>query len=171
MPRAKSKDELLVAANKQYQALWTLINSLTEEELHKIFLFEDRDKNVRDVLIHLHEWHNMLLAWVHNNTSGHPQSFLPEGYNWKTYPKLNVVFWENHQNTSFDHAKAMFNKTHHDVITVIESFTNEELFTKKFFNWTGSTSLGSYCVSSTASHYDWAIKKIKKHQKLIREHQ
>lgn len=28
-----------------------------------------------------------------------------------------------------------------------------------------ATNLGSYCVSATASHYDWAMKKIKKHIK------
>ncbi|MGO3678157.1 MAG: ClbS/DfsB family four-helix bundle protein, partial [Microbacteriaceae bacterium] len=32
-----------------------------------------------------------------------------------------------------------------------------------FFPWTGTTSLGSYCVSATSSHYDWAIKKIRAH--------
>ncbi|MFC2579722.1 MAG: ClbS/DfsB family four-helix bundle protein, partial [Bacteroidota bacterium] len=31
------------------------------------------------------------------------------------------------------------------------------------FDWTGTSTLGAYCVSATASHYDWAIKKIKVH--------
>lgn len=42
---------------------------------------------------------------------------------------------------------------------------NPRTVTYKFFNWTGTTSLGSYCVSATSSHYDWAMKKIKKTQK------
>ncbi len=50
---------------------------------------------------------------------------------------------------------------------IIESFTNEELFTNKYFPWTGTTSVGSYCVSSTSSHYDWAIKKINKHKRSV----
>ena len=32
---------------------------------------------------------------------------------------------------------------------------------RKKFDWTGNTTLGSYFISSTASHYDWAIKKNK----------
>ena len=50
-----------------------------------------------------------------------------------------------------------------------ETFSNEELFTKKAFDWTGTTSLGSYCVSATFSHYDWATKDIKKALKKWRE--
>ncbi|HOP45228.1 MAG TPA: ClbS/DfsB family four-helix bundle protein, partial [Flavobacteriales bacterium] len=38
----------------------------------------------------------------------------------------------------------------------------EELFEKKRYRWTGSTSLGAYLVSATSSHYDWALKLIQK---------
>lgn len=41
---------------------------------------------------------------------------------------------------------------------MIEGFTDGELFTKKRFTWTGTTSVGSYFVSSTSSDYDWAAK-------------
>ena len=52
---------------------------------------------------------------------------------------------------------------------LVDGFTNEELFTKNIFNWTGATTLGSYCVSSTSSHYDWAIKKLKAHRKNLKK--
>ena len=57
--------------------------------------------------------------------------------------------------------------THQKAIALAETFSNEELFTKKYFPWTGTTDLGSYFVSSTSSHYDWAIKKIKLHCKKV----
>ena len=47
----------------------------------------------------------------------------------------------------------------------ISNFSNKELFTKKYFDWTGSTSLGQYFQSSMSSHYEWAYKKIKLHKK------
>jgi len=40
---------------------------------------------------------------------------------------------------------------------LIEVFSNDELFTKGIYKWIGGTSLGSYFVSSTSSHYDWAL--------------
>ena len=69
-----------------------------------------------------------------------------------------------------DHLRAIaiLQKSHVEVMCLIDTFTNEQLFTSKFFDWTGTTSLGSYCVSATSSHYDWAMKKIKKHKKELK---
>ena len=120
-----------------------------------------------DVLVHLYEWHQLLLNWIHSNQSGNKANFLPEPYNWKTYPQMNVGFWEKHQHTSLKEAVQLLKESHSEVINLIDSFTNEELFTNKYFSWTGTTSLGSYCVSATSSHYDWAIKKIKEHKKSL----
>ena len=166
MARPTTKTNLLEAATGQFVTLWQLINSMSENEQNATFLFEDRDKNLRDILVHLFEWHQLLLNWADANLHGESKSFLPEPYNWKTYPKMNIGFWEKHQNTSYVDAKEVLQKSHSKVIELIESFSNEELFEKKHFPWTGTTSLGSYCVSATSSHYDWAIKK---HLKVYRE--
>ena len=42
-----------------------------------------------------------------------------------------------------------------------------ELFEKDVFDWVGGSVLGSYFVSNTSSHYDWAMKKLKAHKKLV----
>lgn len=182
MPRAKSKDELVKSAEENYIKLLDMISSMTEKQLNTPFDFSgdeskkeahwSRDKNVRDVLIHLYEWHILLLKFVENNAdktdSKAAISFLPSQYTWKTYGEMNVMFWNRHQNTSLEAAKEMFSETHKKVLALIERYTDEELFTKKYFAWTGTTSLGSYFVSTTASHYDWAIKKIKLHCKRIK---
>lgn len=169
MPRPTAKTELTAASNEQYNKLWKLINSMPQEEQSAAFLFEDRDKNIRDILVHLHEWHQLLLKWVTSNQNGDTKSFLPEPYNWKTYPEMNVGFWKKHQGTSYDNSKKLLEESHKKVMDLIEAFSDEELFTKKYFSWTGTTNLGSYCISATSSHYDWAMKKLKKHIKSYRE--
>lgn len=169
MQRATTKAELIAAANTQYDKLWKLIDSQTEEEQTASFLFEDRDKNLRDVLIHLYEWHQLLLNWVESNVNGVDKPFLPEPYNWKTYPQMNIGFWEKHQDTPYQASKEMLRDSHQKVMDLIGNFSDEELFVKKHFSWTGTTSLGSYCISAAPSHYDWAMKKIKQHIKTVRE--
>ncbi|WP_334085189.1 ClbS/DfsB family four-helix bundle protein, partial [Helicobacter typhlonius] len=37
------------------------------------------------------------------------------------------------------------------------------------YKWCGNTSLGSYCVSATSSHYDWASKCIKKRVRSLKK--
>lgn len=165
MARSTNKQDLIIAANSQFEKLWKLIDTMPKEKQQASFSFEDRDKNLRDVLIHLYEWHQLLLNWIRSNQAGNTANFLPEPYNWKTYPAMNVEFWKKHQTTPLEEAVALVKGSHADVMKLIESFTDEELFTKKFFPWTGNTNLGSYIISSTSSHYDWAMKKLKRHVK------
>ena len=59
----------------------------------------------------------------------------------------------------------MLAKSHKEVISLAETFSNEELFSKGVYKWVGGSTLGSYFVSNTASHYEWAMKKLKAHKK------
>ena len=175
MPRPKTKDELIKASKDNYQKLMDIIDSMTEKELATPFDFSKdaskkeahwgRDKNLRDVLAHLYEWHRLLLKWAEENRNGNNIPFLPEPYNWKTYGDMNVEFWKKHQKTDLDSIKKQLSKSHNDVLKLIDTFSNEELFTKGKYKWVGGTVLGSYFVSTMSSHYDWAIKKLKAHKK------
>lgn len=173
MARATTKADLVTSANGQFEKMWKLIDTMSDERQNATFGKEmakagkeahwSRDKNLRDILVHLYEWHLLLLNWIKVNSSGEHKPFLPEPYNWKTYPTMNVEFWKKHQSTPLTEAKAKLKESHKDVMALIETFSNEELFAKGVFDWTGTSTLGAYCVSATASHYDWAIKKIKVH--------
>jgi hypothetical protein len=177
MPRATTKNELITSATEQWDKLWKLIDALPDAKA-VVFDFGDdpklkeahwqRDKNLRDVFVHLYEWHTLLLDWTAANMNGNNKPFLPEPYTWKTYGDMNVGFWQKHQSTPFDNAFAMLHESHGKVLALIDGFTNEELFEKKHFPWTGTTNIGTYCVSVTASHYDWAMKKIKQYLKTAK---
>ncbi len=179
MPRARNKDELLRFSEENYTKLMEMISNMTENQLNTPFDFSDdkskkeahwsRDKNVRDVLIHLYEWHGLLLNFIKNNENISDKksaiAFLPPEYSWKNYGAMNAMFWNKHQGTSLESAKEMLSETHKKVMALAEKYTDEELFTKGYFPWAGNVALGSYFVSTTSSHYDWAIKKIKAHCK------
>jgi hypothetical protein len=72
-----------------------------------------------------------------------------------------------HRNDQEGVAKDMLQKSHAEVMKLAESFSNEELFSKGIYKWVGGSSLGSYFVSVTSSHYDWAMKKLKAHKKML----
>lgn len=168
MPRAKSKTDLLNDSTNNFDKLNVLINTMSLSNQEALFLFEDRDKNVKDVIVHLYEWQQLMLTWVRENIKGNPTPFLPKPYNFRTYGIYNTkVIWKKHFETKLQDAKFMLAQSHQKTMKLIESFTNEELFTKKVYKWTNTSTLGSYFVSTTASHYDWAINKIKKHIKLL----
>lgn len=179
MARPTTKKELLNAANDGYNKLCELVDSIGADNQATPFCFEvtekdkeahwTRDKNIRDVLIHLYEWHQLVINWVDTNRkSDEIVPFLPAPYTWKSYGGMNIGFWEKHQTTPFEDSRQMLEASHKDVIELIESFSDDELFTKAYYKWSGTTSVGSYFISATSSHYDWAMKKIKRQIKALK---
>lgn len=179
MGRPSTKTDLLEAAQMNFEKLMSIAAAMSEKELLTPFDFSSdvnrkeahwkRDKNLRDIYIHLYEWHQLLLHWVEANQSGNRQPFIPAPYNWKSIADMNIGFWNKHQTTAVADAKELLMQSHHKVLELAEAFSNEELFSKGSFDWVGGSTLGSYFVSATASHYDWAIKKLKAHSRKCKE--
>ncbi len=171
MARPTTKAALIAASTDKYTELIDLLGSMTPAEIEQPFSFDlskekgahwQRDQNIHDVLIHLHEWHKLLIDWVVSNQKGEAKPFLKEGYNWRNYGLMNQAFRDENQDSSYQEALALFQASHERVMTLLADFTTDALFTKQVYLWVGGSTLGSYFISSTASHYDWAIKKIKK---------
>lgn len=175
MARPVTKEELITAAKENYEKMNALLAGLTLKERTTPFDFSGkpkrmeahwkRDQNVRDILVHLYEWHQLVLSWVRANQNGEERTLLPAPYNWRTYGAMNVEFWRKHQGTSEEDAKKMLDASHKEVMELMETFSEEELFSKGFYPWVGGSTLGSYFISNTSSHYEWAMKKIKAHKK------
>lgn len=57
MARPKSKKELIEKSKEQFQQLCMFIDLYTLEEQKKDFPPGTMNRNIRDVLMHLHHWH------------------------------------------------------------------------------------------------------------------
>jgi len=177
MVRPKTKEALIEQAYQQFNQMFDMLEDLSSEDKVAAFSFDKpksdqaahwtRDKNIRDVYIHLHEWHQLLINWLVTNLNNQSSTFLPTPYNWKTYGDMNMMFWEKHQITSYDHAEQMVKDSHREIMSIIINLDEKELFEKGYYDWSGKTSIGSYCVSATCSHYEWAKNKIKRHRKQV----
>ena len=131
MPRPKNKEELITAANTNYEKLLTMIESRTDAEKETEYDFSSdekkkeahwkRDKNLRDVLMHLNEWHLLLLAWLQNRENESNKPFLMEGYNWKTYGAMNIVFYNRCQTVSEEEALEKFKDSHKRVMEALDT--------------------------------------------------
>lgn len=160
MPRPSNKQELLNLSQSNFIKIFDFIDKLEEQDID--FPAGTMNRNIRDVLTHLHEWHIMMINWYRIGMSGKKPIMPAEGYTWQKIPDLNKKIWEKYQTTDLEDAKLMVKASFDELQKIIESHSNEELFEKKRYNWTGTTSLASYLISATSSHYDWAFKLIKK---------
>lgn len=162
MPRHKTKKELLEHSQNNIDRLFELIDSFPKDQLNKEFAKGTLNRNIADVLAHLHAWHNLFLNWYKVGMKGAKPNMPFEGHSWQTLPQLNREIWEKYKSMEYKEALKLFKSSHRKVTRIIEKHSDEELFTKKLYAWTGSTSLGAYLISNSSSHYIWAYKLIKK---------
>jgi hypothetical protein len=169
MPRPTNKKDLLELSEINFNKLLKFIDELPDEIKNKTYThneLNDRDKTISDVICHLHEWHLMMKNWYKIGMSGKKPAIPAEDVTWQKLPVLNHRIYEKYKGTELKKAITMFKKSYKDVIALIEKHTDDELFTKKKYGWTGTTSLGAYFIGTASSHYDWGLKTIKPLKKI-----
>ena len=162
MPRPQSKEALQNLSQENFNKLNNFIDNLSIEQRKAEFKTDTMNRNIRDVLAHLHHWHLMMLDWYKVGMAGQKPVIPSPGYTWKTVPDLNRKIWTMYQSAELEKIRKLFKSSHNDLQEIIDQHTNDELFEKKKYPWTGTTSLGAYLISATSSHYDWALKLIRK---------
>lgn len=162
MPRPKNKDELILLCGKNFEKLNAFIASFSQEEQEKEFPKGTMNRNIRDVLGHLYHWHLLFLNWYTIGMKGEKPIMPAEGYSWKMTPQLNQKIQEEYSTTPLLQIQEKLHDSHTQIQAIIAQHSNEELFEKQHYKWTGSTSLGAYLISATSSHYEWAYKLIRR---------
>jgi hypothetical protein len=69
---------------------------------------------------------------------------------------------KKYQNHKLENIKLTFQNSYLELQKIIDAHSEVELFEKKRYKWTGSSSLSTYIRANTSSHYSWAYKLIKK---------
>ena len=176
MPNPTTKQELLAAMADGYAQLNEQIAKMSEAEHTAPFSFAadpkkcgvrwQNDRCLRDLLIHLYEWQLLMSTFVKNILEGHPKDYLPDEYR-KNYHEMDRMIVEKHQNTSLEKAQGLLQQGHEEMLRLVESFSEEELFTKGYYKNTYTTSMAAYFLSVTP--YGQAVKILKTHQKNLKK--
>lgn len=145
------------------------IEGFNRIQRHAEFPFSHRDRNVRDVLAHVLEWQQMFFNWYEVGMAGEKPDMPATGFTWKTTPQLNAKIWERYQSMSLKKVREQLDASHDRTCELIDKHTQDELFEKRRYAWTGTTSLGAYLISATSAHYQWATKLLSKYAKSIQE--
>lgn len=171
MPQPQDKATLLAAAQTAFEELQNLMNQTDLAVLEADFLpsttkakcatFEQGD-NLRDVLMHIFEWQRLQADFVNNIRQGTPKDFIPEPYR-KNYKELDELNRQNDKRFSIQEAIGMLTESHGEMLRLIETFSDEELFGKKVFKVTYTTTMGAYFICVTTSPYGQALKRLKSH--------
>jgi hypothetical protein len=168
MPRPKSKSDFLEQSQQNFKKLFDYIGNLSQEEQEQEFPEGSLNRNLRDLLAHLHHWHLMMLQWYKIGMNGEKPAMPAEGYTWKDLPALNIKINQQYAQCTLEETKEMVTKSYNDIQKLIVTHSEEELFEKKKYHWTGTTSLAAYLISATSSHYDTVLKLLRKWRKRMK---
>lgn len=159
MSRFKSKQELIDDVVKERGLLETLLAQIPDEDK----LVEVIDgMSVKDFLAHRTEWGRMAIRWYEEAKAGGTPAVPTEQYKWNQLKELNADIHERFKDTPLAEVEANFGSVHDDLYALIDGTTEEELFTKKYYGFTGSSNLATYLNSASASHYRSARRHIQK---------
>lgn len=161
------KEILLLTSDKNFKLLLEIIESVPRRKRGFSVETQERDKNFRDVLMHLYEWHAMLERWYREGMDGDTPFMPSAGYKWSNIKLLNLRIWEQYQDVTLNQAIKKLKLSHDRIMELIKLHTNEEIMTKKYYNWTKTSNLYSYFAANTSNHYIWAIRKCEVIAKLI----
>ena len=85
------------------------------------------------------------------------------GYTLLELPRLNQMIYRKHHRRSLKAVLNDYETYHQRILELLESVPEADLITLERFSWTGpSWTVSDYLRASTAAHYLWARKRIKR---------
>lgn len=155
--RFSTRAELLEDADGARRKLEDLISRIPDEAL----VIEVTDgMSTKDFLAHRTEWGRMMIRWYTEAADGGSPAVPSDRHTWRELPALNAEIHERFADISPTDARAQFAEVHDALRRLIASCTDDELFTKHHYDFTGSSDLATYFVSATGGHYRSAYKHI-----------
>lgn len=160
MPRVTSQQQLIDDVLTARQKLDETLATVPQDKMEEAGVCEAW--SVKDILAHLLEWQQMVLRWYRAGIAGQVPKTPADDLTWRQTPELNQRIYEKHRDRPLEDIQAEFEASHHEILGVIKAVPEADLLEKGRYKWTKSSTLGSYFVSATSSHYKWARDLIRK---------
>lgn len=171
MPIPKTKSELLIAIRDEYDKLTNELSGISSE-LSEVRELPGHAKNtlmsVKDIVAYLTGWGQLVLKWHDRRNKGLEVDFPETGYKWNELGELAQKFYKDFEKDSYKTLCAKLDKTTQQILKLIESKTNRELYGVA---WYEKYTLGRMIQLNTSSPFKNArdrIRKWKKQKKLKR---
>ncbi len=166
--RIHSKAQLIEAIEQEHATLCELIESVPP----KLRTAPDAWGNgwsVKDLVLHLTAWEGFFFNWYDAGKRGQPVEIPAPGYSWKETPRLNRDLQRKLARTSWKRAIEEFDASYAKMLRLAKRLDEAELLEKGRYAWTGSSTVGNYLGTNTASHYRTASKILRRWQRGLRQ--
>ena len=126
-------------------ALQNVLAALDAADKDLVITAHERDDNLRDVVMHLVRWQELLINVLENPSA----DLLPDGYSWDTYKDLNQVFHDESQSISYEDAVSQLEANNDKIVALYVLLSDAD-----------AEKLADNFSMLTYRHYPWAIDMI-----------
>jgi hypothetical protein len=135
MPLPTTKAELIESLSQAYTKLdseFDVVNSECEKQ-------NGIEGNISccDVVSYQIGWANLLMGWEQQESEGKRPEMPAKGFKWNQLGDLAQSFYVKNSKKSLSQLRVEFNESYQELVTWIESLTEEELFERHQRKWTG----------------------------------
>ena len=159
MSKFTTKDEFLAEVRKERGLFEDLLAEIPRKQK---FAEVTDGMSVKDFLAHRTEWGRMMIRWYTEAAEGGTPAVPTERFKWNQLKELNADIQQRYAKTSLVKIEEEFVAVHDELYRMVEKMSDEELFTKRHYGFTGTSDLVTYLNSATASHYRSARRHIAK---------
>ncbi len=132
-----NKQDLIAEIKKTSKPFIDEFDLIDEEEKNK--LIDGVDRTPAQMIAYQLGWMNLLLSWDKAELDGKKVITPTAEYKWNQLGGLYESFYEKYNYCSLIQLKELFSTSVEQVITWVDSFSDEELFTQDIRKWASST--------------------------------
>lgn len=118
--------------------------------------------SLKDVLAHLIDWEERFIDWYEAGLRGEVPEVPSPTIDWDDAEVLDQDISQELRACTLEVVLAEFPQSFGRVLEVVQSISEEELFSPGYFAWTRDAKLADYAAFCTHEHYDWAKKHVRR---------
>ena len=159
MSKFTSKIQLLDEITKERLKLEELLDDIPTNRKEEVV---SDGMSVKDFLAHRMHWGKMMIGWYEDAVAGKKPAVPSKKYKWNQLKELNQDIFNKYKDAPLKTIDCEFVSVHNKLYELIYAMSEDELFSKKYYDFTGSSDLATYLNSATASHYRSARRIIQR---------
>jgi hypothetical protein len=164
MPIPTKKAELLESLRQAYTKLDSEFDAVNPEY--------EKQKGIEgnisccDVVSYQIGWTNLLMDWEQQELESKVPEMPAKGFKWNQLGELAQSFYEKNSKKSLKELRVEFNEIYKELVTWIESLTEQEIFEPHQRGWTGDKwAIAKWVQVNSIAPYRSARTKIRRWKK------
>lgn len=164
----KNREELILEISTRAKLFIEEFDSVSEKDKDK--LIEGVDRTPSQMIAYQLGWMNLILDWEKQENEGYDVITPTKGYKWNNLGSLYDSFYKEYDNYTLSELSNKFTNKVSEIIELINSYTDVELFEQGGRRWASSTpanwAIWKWVHINTVAPFKSFRSKIRKWKKL-----